>query len=81
MLKRADWFFAYTETDRRIVVDAGFPDARVTTVGNTIDTATLMSDLRRVLPEDRVRFREEHGLQVGHTALFIGALDSRKYSR
>jgi glycosyltransferase involved in cell wall biosynthesis len=78
LLRRADWFFAYTQVDREAVVDAGFDDSRVTTVGNTIDTEVLRRDLARASAESIGRFRDAYGLAGGHTALFLGGVDARK---
>ena len=37
-LKQCDWWFAYTETEKNKINDAGYPSEKITAVQNAIDT-------------------------------------------
>lgn len=76
--RRADWFFAYTESGRRDVVGWGFPAERTTVVRNSIDTRALQQARERVTDEAVARLAAEYGLTPGRTALYIGGLDTDK---
>jgi glycosyltransferase involved in cell wall biosynthesis len=76
--RRAHWFFAYTEGGAAQVAEAGFPRERITVVRNTIDTESLVAARAAVTEASLARFRREHGLVAGRTALYIGALDASK---
>lgn len=60
-LKRASWWFAYTGGARNDVVAAGFPDDRITVIGNAIDTNALRDQLKTVGPEQITAAREALG--------------------
>jgi glycosyltransferase involved in cell wall biosynthesis len=47
-------------------------------VQNSIDTKSLRSAIDRTPSEAEEKFRKLHGLTLGHTALFLGALDESK---
>ena len=78
MSRRCDQFFVYTPAGRHFLVDHGVAAERVTVVHNTIDTAALDRELRGVEAADLVRFRAEHGLVKGRTALYLGRVDAAK---
>lgn len=78
LTRRADWFFAYTESGARHVVGAGLPADRVTVVRNSIDTAALGAATARITPEQVRDFRARHGLTAGRTGYFVGGLDAPK---
>jgi glycosyltransferase involved in cell wall biosynthesis len=61
-LRRADWWFAYTELSVRILRDAGFPETRITCVNNTIDTRAFAAQLAAVSQADERGFREALGV-------------------
>jgi glycosyltransferase involved in cell wall biosynthesis len=76
--RHAHWFFAYTESTAAIVRGLGLPEARITTVQNAIDTATLRGlrgslDLRA--PGE---LRERLGIRGDQVCLFAGAMYREK---
>jgi glycosyltransferase involved in cell wall biosynthesis len=77
LTRRGRWFFAYTDGGVREVTNQGFSPERVTSVGNSIDTAALRADLGAVTDDQLLAFRAAHDLR-GKTALFIGGLDESK---
>jgi hypothetical protein len=45
---KADWWFAYTELSRRMIVDLGFPADRMTVVENATDTREMVAQCAQV---------------------------------
>ncbi len=71
---RADWWFAYTGLSQRLVLDAGFPADRITRVNNAGDSDGLRKQIVE-LPAGQVSaMRQELGLTLGHTGLFLGSM-------
>ena len=62
----------------RSVRQLGFPDARITEVGNSIDTLSLMSLRQAVSSADQQALRRELNIRGEHVAIFSGRLYSRK---
>ncbi|MDQ0844818.1 glycosyltransferase family 4 protein [Streptomyces sp. V1I6] len=75
---RARWFFAYTEQGAQHVIDQGFPEERVTTVRNAVDTRALAASRSRVSDTELSSMRSSYGLRPGRTALYVGGLDAAK---
>jgi len=78
LTRRTKWFFAYTQAGADHVVKNGFPRVRTTVLNNTIDTASLRSELESVGDQEVADFRTRLGLSAGKTALFIGGVDDAK---
>jgi glycosyltransferase involved in cell wall biosynthesis len=78
LTNKSDWFFSYTDGGRESVTAAGFPAERVTVVNNSIDTATLRSDMLAVDQAKSNKLREQYGLKPGCTGIYIGGLDQQK---
>ena len=75
MLKRVDWWFAYTEMTVDIVRCAGFPQERITCLDNAIDNELFERDLTSVSAEDLQRMRIEIDAPEGSPiGLFCGSL-------
>lgn len=77
LTKRGNWFFAYTEGGAKAVEDAGFPSDRITVVQNSIDTAKLARDIKRVKAPDIAALKSRLDLR-DKTAIFMGGLDQAK---
>ena len=77
-LKRAHWFFAYTQGVAQDVVAAGYPAHRVTAVENAVDTAAFARDLAQITSREAVDFRAQQGLQQGPTLLYCGGMYAEK---
>jgi hypothetical protein len=78
MTRRADWFFAYTDSGAAYVRDLGLPLNRITVVRNSVDTLELAVLRDQVTAEEVAALRARYGLVPGRTGLFIGGLDSSK---
>jgi glycosyltransferase involved in cell wall biosynthesis len=77
LLRRASWYFSYTDGGRDSVVASGYPRNRVTVLGNTIDTTRLSKDLASVSAVDVDEFRKRNALG-NHVVLHLGAIDGPK---
>jgi glycosyltransferase involved in cell wall biosynthesis len=74
MVRRADWWFCYTEGTARIVEGLGVPSTRRTVVRNAVDT-TAVSAFRVALTEaDLATTRLELGLGDGPVAVALGSI-------
>jgi glycosyltransferase involved in cell wall biosynthesis len=69
---RADWFFAYTAGGADQLVRKGFPVERITVIGNSTSVPDPPRD------DELEAYSRGLGLPAGPTALFLGALQSRK---
>lgn len=75
MLKRVDWWFAYTEMTAEIVRRAGYPAERITCLDNAIDNETFERDLASVTDEQLQSMRAEIDVPEGApVGLFCGSL-------
>lgn len=45
LIRRVDWWFAYTEMTVDILAKAGYPSSRITCLDNAIDTSSFKADL------------------------------------
>lgn len=76
--RRADWWFAYTESSRDRVVDAGFSGDRVSVLNNAIDTRKLCTDLANITDHDLALFLNRLSLSGSRTGLYLGSLYAEK---
>lgn len=77
LARRGTWFFAYTQQGIDAVVAQGVDSGRTTALNNSIDTLKLRSQLASISISEMESFSERYDLR-GHTAIFIGALDTYK---
>jgi glycosyltransferase involved in cell wall biosynthesis len=78
MIRKAKWYFAYTEGVAQYVEKITGKSTNLTTLNNSIDTSELLQ-LRKTwesTPSDLIR--AELNLHSEQTAIFIGAIDSSK---
>jgi glycosyltransferase involved in cell wall biosynthesis len=75
-VRRVDWWFAYTDTTRSILLGDGFPADRITVLNNAIDNELFARDLAAVTSEERAAC--EAVLQCPHegacAAIYCGSL-------
>lgn len=79
LLGHVDWWFAYTSRTRDILLDARYPDEKITVLDNAIDNAAFRAELEAVTDADLVALRRRIG--AGETApvgLFCGSLYADK---
>lgn len=75
LVGRVDWWFAYTNMTRDILLSDGYPDERITVLDNAIDNDAFQADLASITASDLAGLRARVG--AGETApigLFCGSL-------
>ncbi len=78
LVRRCEWFFAYTESGADFVAEHGFPRGRISVLRNTIDTHSLQREVEAVTESEVREFRARNDLVAGRTALFLGGVDDSK---
>ena len=76
--ERADWWFAYTDRSREMVLESGFPSDHVTVLNNSIDTRSVMEMRRAVTPELKAQLLREIGLKGTNVGVYVGSLYAEK---
>lgn len=75
MVGRVDWWFAYTDLTREILLQDNYPDERISVLNNAIDNEGFRRDLAAVPAETITRLRDEIGADDGaRIGLFCGSL-------
>lgn len=75
MLKRVDWWFAYTEITRNVLREAGYPESRISVLNNSIDSEGFKGDLVSVADTELLSLRQRLGFSESDpVALFCGSL-------
>ena len=75
LVGRVDWWFAYTEMTRDILLADGFPAERITVLNNAIDNEGFTADLASISDIRLAEMRNELGLQQNaQVGLFCGSL-------
>jgi len=75
LVGRVDWWFAYTQMTRDILLRDGYPDARLTVLDNAIDNDAFERDLAAVSDEDIATLRVQHGMgATPNIGVFCGSL-------
>jgi len=79
LLNLPDWWFAYTELSKDIVLSNGYPERQITVLNNSIDTARFREELASVTDADIAQVRAQYGIQPeSPVALFCGSLYAEK---
>ncbi|WP_184415007.1 glycosyltransferase family 4 protein [Rhodocyclus tenuis] len=79
MLRRADWWFAYTARVADYVRDNGFSSERITVVQNSVDTSGLRQQINDFDEQARAALREELGIaRTDRVGLFCGSMHTDK---
>lgn len=72
LVGRVDWWFAYTQMTRDILLADGYPDQRITVLDNAIDNEAFHADLAAVTETDLLPLRQICG--AGPLGLLCGSL-------
>ncbi len=76
---RADWWLAYTEYSRPLILAAGFPAERITVLDNAVDTREMLAMRARVTPGATVALRAQWGFTSdGPVGISVGSIYSEK---
>ena len=78
-LRWPDWWFGYTCLTRAILLDARYPDERITVVNNAIDNEQFSRDLQQVSGAEIAALRDETGFAADDfVAVYCGSLYAEK---
>jgi glycosyltransferase involved in cell wall biosynthesis len=79
MMRRADWWFAYTGGTRLYLQMNGAAHERITVLNNSVDVDAFRASLACVSAEDLLGFSRQHGIPAGTpVGLFCGGLHRGK---
>lgn len=78
LIKRVDWWFAYTNESANIIARYGFPQSKTTVLNNSIDTSSLADEIKSVTHEEREAMRAQLKLTSDPVGLMLGSLYSEK---
>ena len=75
LVGRVDWWFAYTALTKRILLEDGYPEQRITVLDNAIDNDNFVADLAAVSDATLTDIRLALGLKAESiVGLFCGSL-------
>jgi glycosyltransferase involved in cell wall biosynthesis len=74
LVRRADWWFCYTEGTKALVTSFGMPEDRCTVVQNAIDTSALTAMRAAVTEERHAELRAELGVGNGPVLLWLSSI-------
>ena len=75
---RAHWWFAYNDLSAARVRSLGYPENRITSVNNAVDTAQMAALADGLTEEDLVRSRRELGVRTRNVGIYVGGLYPEK---
>jgi glycosyltransferase involved in cell wall biosynthesis len=78
LMRRCDWWFAYTEGVKRTVTANGFPEERITVVQNAIDTAGLATAYQALPADAGALVRRDLGIADGPVGIYCGGMYAEK---
>lgn len=76
--RACDWWFAYNDLSVEVVKALGYPEERITSVQNSIDTRSIATVRERTTDAELAKIREELGITTENVAVFTGGLYSDK---
>jgi len=75
LVGRVDWWFAYTDLTKDILLADGYPAERITVLDNAIDNERFVADLAAISDAQLAQLRTELGLPDGaQVGLYCGSL-------
>lgn len=76
--KKVDYFFAYNDLSKKVMIENGIEENKITSVMNSIDTDLLKNDLANVTNTEISNFMKSHQLTEGKTAVFCSSMYPEK---
>ncbi len=73
-LGKPDWWFAYTDLTRRVLLEQGYPPERITVLDNAVDTSNLVQWSQDVGTRELDDLRASLGIASDHVGVFCGSL-------
>jgi glycosyltransferase involved in cell wall biosynthesis len=74
MVNLPDWWFAYTDFTRDILLKEGYSNEHITLVQNAVDTTGLHDHLASITLEDQQELRSQLGIDGGSVGIYCGSL-------
>lgn len=79
IVKRSDWFFAYTALSKNVLLDSDYPEECISVVNNTIDTKLFATEISSKSDVEKKRFKEKLGIpDDAVVGLFCGSIYKMK---
>lgn len=78
LLKKVDWWFAYTDQTLKVLIHAQYPIEKITVLNNAVDTNLLQQDLASISELERNQFKASLGLGAGPIGIMLGSLYPEK---
>lgn len=76
--RHVHWWFAYNDLSARVVSELGFPNDRITSVGNAVDTTGMIQRRSELKDEEVSALRSSLGTQSQNIAVYTGGLYPNK---
>ncbi|MYM76010.1 glycosyltransferase [Duganella sp. FT134W] len=77
-VRRADWWYAYTDLSAALIAAAGFPPERTTVVQNAVDTRAMRAHCDAWDAKTLAARRRALGLADGPLGVYVGSLHKEK---
>lgn len=78
LARHVDWWFAYNKLSAEAVIATGFPEDRITSVMNAIDTREIRESRARQGNSDLDALRQQLGIESDNVAVYTGGLYKSK---
>ncbi|HYG37843.1 MAG TPA: glycosyltransferase family 4 protein [Cytophagales bacterium] len=75
---KSDWWFAYTGNVKNYLVEGSFPEDRITTVNNAIDTRFLMESYNEVSEEQADTLKKQLNISSNNIGIYCGGIYKEK---
>jgi len=80
LLRKADWWFAYTSKVARYVEDSGFSSNQITVVQNSVDTESFRMAVEALDMPERLAIRHRNGVSAtAPLGLYCGSMHASKF--
>jgi len=73
-LKAPDWWFAYTDFTKEVLVKEGYSETHITLVQNAVDTSSLKAHLDSLSESETTACRSQLGIEGRHVGIYCGSL-------
>ena len=77
-LGRCDWWFAYTEGVKEMLMSYKYPESKITVVQNAIDTNTLRNQYAEITDDEIKKIRESLNIKGENVAIYCGGMYPEK---
>ncbi len=74
MSRRVHWWFAYNDLSAAVVKRLGYPEERITSVQNAIDTRELVAAQEHVQQDELDCLKSKLGIRCSNMCIFVGAM-------